>query len=739
MAWRDLLNIEVTSAGKKAQSVKNAPANIIVITKEQIEQRGYLTLQEVFKDLPGYDFAVGIPSGEYPTHFLFRGIGDVGQTKYALYLDGVLQNDISNGWIRHIGFNFSLNNIERIEMVSGPGSALFGSNALAGFVNIITKQEFKNKSQKYGAVSNSFFGLNNTLNQDFDGWVRFKNQTSISLTGRYYSSIGDYGIDRYDPGNYFNNNLEPDSIKLRNGETYSNDRTGSGKSIPVNDGFNTSLNDFYLRTKINYKNFDISAAHWEKKEGLGSYVVGYEYFANDDQKDYLANHSGRSFEFKYKFSPSDIITSNSRTYFISQKVKPSTGFSYTYQYQDLNTSDTIVPNYKKTYESEGYLMGLEQQLDFKFNSHHNLIVGFQFEQKIREFFNIRYFTEEDISNLSSINQSISLRPVFFSANGATFIQDELWLNENLVLTAGLRYDIDEFYGDVYNPRVALVSSNDIGFNYKVLFGQGYKPPTIFELYDEWRGNSSLSPERIQTSELEVSCLKKKWDITFNSFYNILNNTILVAENPDVSTTPIGEDGQKAEFYQNLGGGEIVGFSLRSNWYPTKDWIINWNYHTLSDIDLKPIDNTARHKINLIVNYAGLSHINFNMRANWVGKIKAPSSNLYFYEKTEETIQKVGYDYVTEENSDGFLEGHLLINLAVTGKNIKIGNHLKVEPFFKIDNLLDTKYAYIGRQSGSGIRPESSIQSSIFNPNGFIPAYHPQAGIMVLGGVRLKFY
>jgi hypothetical protein len=108
-------------------------------------------------------------------------------------------------------------------------------------------------------------------------------------------------------------------------------------------------------------------------------------------------------------------------------------------------------------------------------------------------------------------------------------------------------------------------------------------------------------------------------------------------------------------------------------------------------------------------------------------------------KNEETIQKVGYDYVTENNPDGFLEGHLLINLAVTGENIKIGNHLKVEPFFKIDNLLNTKYAYIGRQSGSGIRPESSIQSSIFNPNGFIPAYHPQAGIMILGGVRLKFY
>ena len=110
------MNIQVTSAGKRVQGIDNAPANIIVVTSEQIQNRGYLTLEEVFKDLPGFDFAVGLPSGEYPTHFLFRGVGDVGQTKFALFIDGVLQNDISNGWFRHVGYNFTLNNIQRIEL-----------------------------------------------------------------------------------------------------------------------------------------------------------------------------------------------------------------------------------------------------------------------------------------------------------------------------------------------------------------------------------------------------------------------------------------------------------------------------------------------------------------------------------------------------------------------------------------------------------------------------------------------
>ena len=154
--WEDLMNLQVTSAGKREQSIDDAPANIIVITSEQIQNRGYLTLEEVFKDLPGFDFSVGLPSGEYPTHFLFRGVGDVGQTKFALYVDGVLQNDISNGWFRHTGYNFALNNIERIELVSGPGSALYGANAFVGFVNIITKQGYLNKNKNVEFFSSSF-------------------------------------------------------------------------------------------------------------------------------------------------------------------------------------------------------------------------------------------------------------------------------------------------------------------------------------------------------------------------------------------------------------------------------------------------------------------------------------------------------------------------------------------------------------------------------------------------------
>lgn len=740
--WEELMNIQVTSAGKKEQGINDAPANIIVITSEQINNRGYLTLEEVFKDLPGFDFAVGLPSGEYPTHFLFRGVGDVGQTKFALFIDGVLQNDISNGWFRHVGYNFTLNNIERIELVSGPGSALYGANAFVGFVNIVTKESYSKSKRPFQILSNSFIGMNNTYHQDFDGWLRFENEVSVSFSGRYFQTSGDNGLNRLDPGNYFHNNFEPDSIKIFNEEqldTYDTIENNlvNGRSPKLQDGFNTGIQDYYLRAKVNYKNFSIATSKWEKKEGLGSYVVGYEYFTNDSTKDFLANHSGQSFDMKYACSPSKRIKSTTRAYAVSQKVLPETGFTYTYQFQDINVGDSILPNYKKSYESEGYLMGVEQQLNLDLSSKHKMILGCQFEQKIREFFNINFSKDDAKSILSSINEAPELRPVFFSANGAGFFQDEYLIKDNLVLTTGFRYDYDEFYGGIFNPRMALVSSNPEGFKFKLLFGQGYKPPTIFELYDEWRGVDTLQPEIIQTSEIEIGYSKPKWTFHCNVFYNNLKNLIRVTQNNNLQE--IGPDGQKADIYQNIGVSQIVGLSLRGKWSPNDAIFLSGNYQILADSIFGRLDNVASNKLNFVLNYIAFKKLNVNIRGNWVGKIKAPESNLYFYEKTDQTIQSVGYDYVTEDNPDGFLEGHFLLNLTVTGRELIKFKTFEIEPFVKVNNLLNTKYAYIGRQSGSGVRPITSIQSSIYNPNGFIPAYHPQAGATFLGGLRFKFY
>lgn len=135
-----LVEMEVVTPGRRGQTAREAAANVTVVTSEMIHRRGYRTLDEVLRDIPGFDFTIGQPAGEFPAHFLFRGIGDVGQTKVLIMVDGIVRNDVSNGWVRSVGFDFAFADVDRIEVIAGPGSSLYGANAYAGIVNVITSR-----------------------------------------------------------------------------------------------------------------------------------------------------------------------------------------------------------------------------------------------------------------------------------------------------------------------------------------------------------------------------------------------------------------------------------------------------------------------------------------------------------------------------------------------------------------------------------------------------------------------
>ena len=200
-----LMDIQVVTASKKSQSISEAPANIVVITREMIERRGYRTLEEALKDMPGFDFTISQPAGEYPTHFIFRGITDVGQTKTLVMVDGIVRNDVSNGWFRNAGYDFTLNDVEKIEIVSGPGSALYGANAYAGLVNVITRSG-DGAPAGLEVEAKGIFGAERTLAPEM--LVRYGTEGGfrVQLAGRWYKTDGDGGTGRPDPGNYFHNN-----------------------------------------------------------------------------------------------------------------------------------------------------------------------------------------------------------------------------------------------------------------------------------------------------------------------------------------------------------------------------------------------------------------------------------------------------------------------------------------------------------------------------------------------------
>ena len=200
-------------------------------------------------------------------------------------VDGIIRNDISNGWLTNTSYDFGLMDIERIELISGPGSALYGANAYAGLINVITRDGFAKTDKNSFLEAQLSVGPHNTFAPGFFGGYKFENGLSLQLAGRWFSSDGDGGIDRPDPGNYFHNNLEPEFVLTTEYGNIANEKNidGSTKALPA--GFRTDINDRFLRGRVKKDGFTLGFTFWDKNEGLGSEVVGYEYFSNTDGLD----------------------------------------------------------------------------------------------------------------------------------------------------------------------------------------------------------------------------------------------------------------------------------------------------------------------------------------------------------------------------------------------------------------------------------------------------------------------
>lgn len=131
-----LMDITVSSASGVPESLREAPASMMVITAEDIRNRGYDNLVEVLNDLPGFDVAVA-GGTNYATAWQ-RGYRSPFGQRTLLMVDGIVVNEL---WSQAPDFSrqYPLLMLERIEVLYGPASAVHGANAFAGVINLITR------------------------------------------------------------------------------------------------------------------------------------------------------------------------------------------------------------------------------------------------------------------------------------------------------------------------------------------------------------------------------------------------------------------------------------------------------------------------------------------------------------------------------------------------------------------------------------------------------------------------
>lgn len=765
---------EVVSASRKLQNISEAPSKVIVFTREMIHNRGYRSLTELLQDVPGFDFNSFNDSGEYPTDLILRGISDVGQTQILLMENGIIQNDIGNGWLRHVQFDTVLIDIERIEIILGPGSALYGANAYAGLINIITrkgKDIFKDKSSNIAMETKLQAGKNNTyLNEGLFAY-KMNNEMIFQLSGRYYNTSGDRGLNRPDPGNYFHNNFEPDKVQTLEYGIINNDKTPFGTRKTLPDGFNNSAKDFFVRGSLSKDGLSIGFNVWDLKEGLGSYVPSYEYFTNTSQIPYTKHHRGYFVNANYETNITKNLYSTTKVYYRNTTIMPETGFEYTYRYQSIDfpiqsngKQGSPIPDRAKQYYGPSFLTGAQQHFNYAATETNHLVFGFQLDKFSRQSISDTVGgvslgkmqnTNSNLVTSSWESAKPSTAAVFYSTTGAGYIQDEQKFFDNkLSLTFGIRHDQDSDYGKIWARRAAVIGKPLFWYNVKFLYGEAFKAPTVFQLYDEFRGNKNLRPQKIKTYEIENSFLINKLaTIKAGYFISLMDGLIAEGKNPDPNAPST-----KSTIFQNFQPNHIYGFTLEGDYMVTNDFKFFGNcsitrqrdIHSKLDVQadsagkilsISPIyggseiDNIAERKANLGVNAVFFKKLNLNLRMNLVGRRKAPLTNKY-YQPYDFNFTSKFYPYQIEGKPDGYMSGYALLNATITYKELFNIDGLEIQIICR--NLLNNAYSGMGRQSGNAVRPIDSLQPAIRNPEGFVSPYHPQPGREVFFQISYRY-
>src|SRR3984957_19478614 len=182
LSMEELMNIKVVTASGYMQTTAEAPSTITVITSQQIAERGYEQLEDALRDVPGIDMIH--LNGYAPTLFYFRGMYGAENLRALLMIDGIVENNII-GSNDMAGPAYNLHNVERIEIIWGPASALYGADAFGGVINIITKKGADingvHAEEGYGTFNTSFTKLSMGLK---------KSNFEYDISGTLYNTDG---------------------------------------------------------------------------------------------------------------------------------------------------------------------------------------------------------------------------------------------------------------------------------------------------------------------------------------------------------------------------------------------------------------------------------------------------------------------------------------------------------------------------------------------------------------------
>ncbi|HEX5355873.1 MAG TPA: TonB-dependent receptor [Aquabacterium sp.] len=475
----------ISIATGSQQPLRRAPAVATVITAEDIAAMGATDLDEVLETVPGIHVSRNVQG--YNPLYVFRGIYSEFNAQTLMLQNGVPMTMMFIGNRGNAWAGLPLENVARIEVIRGPGSALYGADAYSGVINIITKSAADVSGTEFGVRAGSFrtadaWGLHGGKVGPFDvaGYVRVG--STEGFTGRVDAdaqTLNDTAASTHvshAPGSVNlghgavdgSIDLAYDKIRLRAGYRL-RDRIGLG-------GGAASALDPVGRGKTERYNADLSwndielSANWK----LGLTASYFEYITTYPQPLQV-------------YPPGAVILGPSPVLFPDGMLG--------------------APN---TWERQQRISAVASYSGW---SGHRMRFGVGQDDlnmyRTQEFKNFAFGPSGlELTNMAEVPVADSFLAPRRRIVRYVYAQDEWNFARDWALTAGVRHDRYSDFGGTTNPRAALVWDASLDLTAKVLYGRAFRAPAFTEQYSVnnpvLRGNPDLKPEIISTMEAAFS-------------------------------------------------------------------------------------------------------------------------------------------------------------------------------------------------------------------------------------------
>lgn len=570
------LNEFVITATRTPKKISDSPVMTQVITDKQIAERGLTDIKSLLmQEVPGLTFnEVG-----FGTSINMQGL----DAKQILFLiDG---ERISGETGNNIDYQrISLSNIERIEIVQGAGSALYGTQAMGGVINIITK---KPKGRFHTSLDTKWAPLYE------------KNFPQIASNDKY--KLFKRNADRSN----FNGTL---TASYRH-KKWSTQTTVTHRSADAFSLYDTEGENKY------YKEFDLTVISPVKEvptnvSGFGLNSLRQAFTFTPDER-WSLSAVGSLYEMnKYDLNHDNLYEYNTDisgtllgTYRLHNEGEIKASL-FADQYNRYNKFELIQGRKDLIYKHRM----IQPRLSYiqRLGERHELNIG-------AEYFDEMLYTDK-FTNDSYTSRS--------HHSSALYIQDDWQITSRIGLVSGLRADYHATYGFNLSPKLSAIYKLP-PITFRLNYGAGYRSPSIKELYMNWDhfgmfmiyGNTDLKPERNHHLSLSTEYISKRFYAILSGYINAFSNKI----------EGIWGKNQKERRYHNIRSTELMGLQAQVRFNPFIEGLqlhASANYLHPSEVNGTQLNSQSKFSGNFRAEYGKnwKKHgLNINLTASYIGK------------------------------------------------------------------------------------------------------------------------